>query len=615
MSEGENLDFNKIAVEAAVGFVDRHIESILNLGKGVLKGTADSVRLRLNKSYKDYLCCIFKRYSRAKSFLIRDEPTYLYNFYVPVGLKYGRREIDHVSIKKIINMNPYVVITGGGGTGKSMLMRHLLLSAIEEREKVPIFIELRRLEHSEQSVLEFIQDTLHSNNFDLDDEFIEKAMKAGHFVFLFDGFDEISQSQRQKINNQIIKLVQKYDKNFVILSSRPDEEFSSWQSFSVMEMAPLTLEQACELIDKLDVEEEFKSKFMLDLRARLFEEHKSFLSNPLLLSIMFLTYGQSADIPSKLSLFYNQAYEVLFQRHDAFKGAYQRERLSKLDIQDFAKLFSAFSILTYDKRVFEFTKPEALEFIDKAKKLANINVNSNSYLVDAEQAVCLLIEEGLQIIFAHRSFQEYFVAQFINTAEPEVQQKLIEKYAEGIGRDSVLRLLYELNPQLVERTFIIPALTKLEEIVGYKKKVGITHYAKFVKGILGTINIDPAGHSTFSIDNLHWFYLIHFIIDTCGHLINFPFKDWMSRDHSLWEKFKQEDELVRVDLRGLKPSHPILRTMASDSWRFSQPALEALIGIKKQLLAKHQTLNESLEEILQSSHFTSLTHQRSAFFS
>jgi hypothetical protein len=55
---------------------------------------------------------------------------------------------------------------------------------------------------------------------------------------------------------------------------------------------------------------------------------------------MLLSYGQSASIPNKISVFYNQAYEALFERHDVLKDGFRRKRLTPLDIQDFARVFA-----------------------------------------------------------------------------------------------------------------------------------------------------------------------------------------------------------------------------------------------------------------------------------
>ena len=474
---GEEPDINKIVVE----FVNQNLDRFYSTGKDILKGTADRVRLYLLTTYRDYLSCITARYSKAKTFLIRSEALSLYNFYVPTGISCGETRYTNPSIGEIASRNPFVVITGGGGSGKSILMRHLFLTALQHGEKVPIFLELRELNQSKQTILDFVRETLHENHFKLDAEYINKALLSGHFVLFFDGFDELSRQLRKEYSKQIQKFAKLYDQNVVVVSSRPDDEFAAWTTFSIFQLDPLNLDQACKLVKKTPFEENFKSKFIKDLRQHLFESHQSFLSNPLLLSIMLLTYGESADIPNKLNIFYNQAYEALFQRHDALKGAFQRDRVSKLNIQDFATVFSAFSIQTYEKRLFQFTRSEALDYIEGSKQLTRINYDSGNYLADAIQAICLLVEEGLLIVFAHRSFQEYFTARFICDAKPEIQEKLIAKYSKNIEEDSVIELLYEIKPDIIERVLIIPAIEKVEQQIGIKRRVGITHFLRYLK--------------------------------------------------------------------------------------------------------------------------------------
>jgi hypothetical protein len=80
------------------------------------------------------------------------------------------------------------------------------------------------------------------------------------------------------------------------MSSRPDQELEGWPGFALIRLMPLTLQLAHDLVDLLPFEVEIKTKFQNDLRKELFAKHESFLSNPLLLSIMLLTYGQSAAL-------------------------------------------------------------------------------------------------------------------------------------------------------------------------------------------------------------------------------------------------------------------------------------------------------------------------------
>ncbi len=56
---------------------------------------------------------------------------------------------------------------------------------------------------------------------------------------------------------------------------------------------------------------ETKEKFMKDLDARLYYSHTQFASNPLLLTIMLMTYSSIGDIPRKMHIFYSKAFETM----------------------------------------------------------------------------------------------------------------------------------------------------------------------------------------------------------------------------------------------------------------------------------------------------------------
>ena len=42
-----------------------------------------------------------------------------------------------------------------------------------------------------------INETLRSNHFDLDEDYIEEALKSGHFAIFLDGFDEVPFQERK----------------------------------------------------------------------------------------------------------------------------------------------------------------------------------------------------------------------------------------------------------------------------------------------------------------------------------------------------------------------------------------------------------------------------------
>jgi len=371
------------------------------------------VRAKFERTYRTYLERVLQRYSRGKSFFVRSEPLPLYDFFVPLDLATQRRALHKPSANEVAAVSTHSIITGSGGSGKTMMMRHILISTIVGRSKTPIFLELRHLNQGEEGVRAALLRTLNANGLEIDDAYLEVALAAAHFSILLDGFDELQHSRRKGVAREIQQLGERYPGNWFVMSSRPDPELEGWGPFIQFHVQPLDLDRAVELVQKLPFDDPVKEQFVGDLRAHLFARHESFLSNPLLLSIMLLTYSDVAHIPNKLCIFYNQAYESLFQKHDALKSGFQRERRSGLDIQDFGRVFSAFCIQSYEAREFSFSQSRALELLERGKKITNIAYDSQALLDDALQAVCLLVEEGLEITFAHRSFQEYFAARFI----------------------------------------------------------------------------------------------------------------------------------------------------------------------------------------------------------
>lgn len=143
------------------------------------------------------------------------------------------------SIGSVESINRFAIIAGTGGSGKSMMMRHLLLNALNTTRRVPIFMELRELNQTPMSLKEFVQHTLRSNHFDLDNEYIDKALKAGHFLLLFDGFDEIVSSLRKRVSKELLDLTKFYENNMICVASRPDNEFAGWSGFTVFRFSHL----------------------------------------------------------------------------------------------------------------------------------------------------------------------------------------------------------------------------------------------------------------------------------------------------------------------------------------------------------------------------------------
>lgn len=588
------MDEGKIIAD----FIASNFENIWKLGKTALGSIDEAYKLKFKKGYSDYLKNTREKYSKSKSFFIRDKPVDLYSYYVPIGVECGAHEIKKPEFKSCLSFSKRIVIMGTGGSGKSILMKHLFLTCILDKRYFPILVELRDINTKKLTLDLYIVETLKTYGFDSDGRFVDKAKKEGHFCFLLDGFDEVSYGLRKDLIDQIRTLSDKFSQCPVIISSRPDDVFNGIDSYSVFKILPLNLDMASRLVEKLPFDEDVKSKFVLALRESMFRKHKSFLSNPLLLSIMLLTYGENAEVPAKLSIFYNQAYEALFQRHDASKAGYRRIRLTKLDVQDFARVFSLFSLQTYEKRIFSMPTTNCLEFIEKAKLKLNFDFITENYLKDLLRAACLLIEDGLEVTFSHRSFQEYFVALYISSALPDVQERLINRYWRNVQTDSVMKLLLEINPELVERVLLLPRLEKLINEIGVKRKVGITHAAKYLKRNFCNIDISSGATFTYHGNDIAEDALVRLALTHCK-TFKAPSLAYL-RNHDLFLKRKYTDRNGgrSFKTKDLSYKSPIMNDILRSKRAFSIEYMQAVYDAYKKLKAKHENSFDDLGDLL-----------------
>ena len=275
----EEINPNKIIAE----FLNLKVNDLTKIGDNIIKGTKDKIQIILKTGYEKFLKESFSRYGKSKTFFHRDANVNLSTFYVPLGLRCNDILIKSANIKAILDSNKNIVISGTGGAGKSIMLKHLFINSFFAKKQIPVFIELRDLNSKDYNLTDFINHTFNSFGLNLEKKFIESSLKKGHYIFFLDGLDEVFPEKRESLLKEIDNLTKAYNSCSIILSTRPDLNISELTTFSVFNIEPLTLNKSIELIKKLPADKTIKAKFISDLESNLFEKHKSFLSNPLLL--------------------------------------------------------------------------------------------------------------------------------------------------------------------------------------------------------------------------------------------------------------------------------------------------------------------------------------------
>lgn len=206
----DELDVNVIAAE----FLKANLEDAVSICQSKVKGATNFIRSQFERTYSAYIRRLIERHSKAKSFFVRSEPIPLYDFFVPLDLKTQRTVLTKPTAGVLGMTSPASIVTGSGGCGKSMMMRHFLLSALIDRNKTPLFLELRSLNGGETTLLDALLSALTVNGLTVDEEYLDLALKAGHFLLLLDGYDELDRVSRRKIAKAVQDLTERYPKNW-----------------------------------------------------------------------------------------------------------------------------------------------------------------------------------------------------------------------------------------------------------------------------------------------------------------------------------------------------------------------------------------------------------------
>lgn len=490
------------------------IKSGITLGwekiKTYFKDLDASADIEYRTAYEDYLKNTKDKYGKIKTIIYRRERKDLYSFYEATGISYAGQTLSSSDINNLLEIDSKILVTGAGGIGKSILFKHLFLNSMEVTNFIPVFIELRSLntlENKELNISNLIFKTLVSNGFRLERKYFDDSLEQGAYIIFLDGFDEIHHDKKSYITKEIKVFCEMYASNQVFVSSRPSTEFIGWSDFSEFESLPLTKEQALSLINKIDFDETAKSIFSEELDKKLYKKYKSFASNPLLLTIMLLTFQKHASIPERLNDFYEEAFVTLFNVHDATKDSFVRDIRSGLSCEDFKLVFSYICFKSYFKGEYEFSETRLHELINSAKEKFKdkFSFNVDDFQEDLVHSVCMLVKEGLEYRFSHRSFQEYFSAWYTCKLPDTTQEKLLDGWlreSSTIQTDSYFYMLFDLQSEKVNSIILKPVM---ENIISLYEKEGILSFLKTLFDEFSIMNQEENEqyYSTLTIKNMY----------------------------------------------------------------------------------------------------------------
>lgn len=325
----------------------------------------------------------YNNYSIINTLAFKERVKKLKDIYIPLTIY----PVDNEKEKKLAKVEGYpkelldkygrILITDTAGMGKSTLMKRMFLDVIDGQFGIPIFIELRRLNES-NDILNEVAIQLGGLNDSFDKEILETLFVDGEFIFFFDGYDEISSSNKAFVTKNIQDFVAKAPNNKYILTSRPEEELACFGEFQEFRIRELKKVESYDLLRKYDISGKTSRLLISKLKTGNYSMINEFLKNPLLVSLLFAVFDFKQTIPLKKHIFYRQVFDAYFDSHDLSKGdSYVHEKKSNLDLDDFDKVMRKIGYECLRKQKIEFEKDELLKIIDSAKSgFSNLKYDS-----------------------------------------------------------------------------------------------------------------------------------------------------------------------------------------------------------------------------------------------
>jgi hypothetical protein len=464
------MDTEKMTDQLVASAVDYTIEKISQKTDKL----RDKIRHFLGSDIKVYLKKEVNRLLYLKTILHRAEPVFLYDFYIP--LLVAKQNVNtSFDSKQFIDMlqsqNIHPVLIAQAGAGKSTFIRDLFYRFIESKLRIPIIIELRYLNNTQDSIQEYILREISGDNGINSRDIMQAEMERGAFAFFFDGFDEISSQRQSAIIADFVNFRRTFSANLFILSSRPYAGAEMLPGFTNFQIKSFTDKQVGEFIDKqLSAQPELAAKMKNSIETLPNNNPvRIFFQNPLLLSLFILTYQSNSQLPTKLFHFYRRVIDTLFIVHDSLsKQGYDREFKSQLSQEQIEEVLKRFAYLTYFQGQISFSRDVINSHFGLIKPKLGLSFSNLDLLKDLQVAAGLWIEENGNFSFAHRSLQEYFLALFITTSDRTNQAILLGKLLARVKSQhpfelvNLLSLVREMAPLLYMQQIVIPILQELE---------------------------------------------------------------------------------------------------------------------------------------------------------
>ena len=449
--------------------------------------------------------------------------------------EFDRAGLSQVTEKRVpglkaVEQHRKLMVLGKPGAGKSTFLKYLAMQCIEgnfQANRIPVFITLKDFAEikGNPDLFSYIGQLVELPTSDD----LRNILQQGRMLLLLDGLDEVREEDTKRVLKQILEFSDQFHLNQFVMTCRIAAKEYTFERFTEVEVADFDQEQIAifaqnwfRLSDPVKAE-----RFIQKLKEN--EPIQELAKSPLLLTLLCLVFGESADFPTNRSELYKEGLDVLFKKWDG-KRNIQRDQLYKnLSLKRKEDLLSQIALTTFEQKDYFFKQKTLEAYIsDFIRNLPNVDsdpeilrMDSEAVLKSIEAQHGLFVERAKNIYsFSHLTFHEYFAARAIiaNSAYENLVKHLTEKPWREIflltasmmrNADNLLRLM----KQAIDRSL---GDQKLQQFLAWAHKkaqsLKVPYHPALTRAFY--FELEPSNHLYGLFDQ--WMYYLeefNFILD------------------------------------------------------------------------------------------------------